>query len=267
MSFINIIGKTIKTIKSISGSDDTLNITDTDGSTESITINNVQTALSLNTLKRNTEYKIGDIAYSVNLPSWAVLECTTVGTSASIEPSFSSVQVGSTITDGMVTWTVRHRQDGHRVNDIWMTSGTFNKDGYLIDSILGTARFDVHLCDGNFGTPNLTNKFIMGSASIGSTGGANNLALTIDNLPSHSHSASAQTDEAGAHSHAYNAVQGGNIQSGTSDGRYSDPRNANTSTDGAHMHNVTVIIGNTGSGKEIDNRPSFYTLAFVKKIK
>jgi hypothetical protein len=46
MSFINIIGKTIKTIKGISGSDDTLNITDTDGSTESIIINNVKNAVS-----------------------------------------------------------------------------------------------------------------------------------------------------------------------------------------------------------------------------
>ena len=46
MSLINIIGKTIKTIKSISGSDDTLNITDTDGSAESIIINNVKNAVS-----------------------------------------------------------------------------------------------------------------------------------------------------------------------------------------------------------------------------
>ena len=44
-----------------------------------------------NQLQRNKEYKVGDIAYSPNLPSWAYLECVTAGTTGSTEPDFSSV--------------------------------------------------------------------------------------------------------------------------------------------------------------------------------
>ena len=46
MGFINIIGKTIETIKNISGTNDTLTITDTNGNTESIIINNVNNSVS-----------------------------------------------------------------------------------------------------------------------------------------------------------------------------------------------------------------------------
>ena len=228
---------------------------------------------SINLLGRGIAYAAGDMKESESLPSWAVLECTKAGTSASTEPSFSSVQVGSTITDGTVTWTVRHRQDGHRINDIWMTSGTFNTDGYLIDATLGTARLDVHLCDGNLGTPNLANKFIMGSASIGSTGGANSLTLSVSNMPSHNHGASA--DVQGNHTHSPLYAGGSNSDNGDP-GNYfmSNPEgyngtqemaNSSTGAAGAHSHNIS--IGYSGGNAAFDNRPAFYTLAFVKKIK
>lgn len=230
----------------------------------------------INLLGRGIAYAVGDMKESESLPSWAVLECTTAGTSASTEPSFSSVQVGSTITDGTVTWTVRHRQDGHRINDIWMTSGTFNTDGYLIDATLGTARLDVHLCDGNLGTPNLANKFIMGSASIGSTGGTNSLTLTTANMPSHNHGASAWSDTHGAHHHGaygddgssgpYGLYNASRTNAGSNSVDYNNPT-WNTSTDGDHSHSIGVSIGYSGGNTAFDNRPSFYTLAFVKKIK
>ena len=228
---------------------------------------------SINLLGRGIAYAAGDMKESESLPSWAVLECTTAGTSARTEPSFSSVQIGSTVTDGTVTWTVRHRQDGHRVNDIWMTSGTFSADGYLIDATLRTARLDVHLCDGNLGTPNLANKFIMGSASIGSTGGANSLTLTTDNMPSHTHSASADTQGNHTHSPLYagsSTADHGDIGPyfETSDREYNGVigmGNSSTGAAGAHSHNISV--GYSGGNAAFDNRPEFYTLAFVKKIK
>ena len=233
---------------------------------------------SINLLGRGNAYAAGDMKESESLPSWAVLECTTAGTSASTEPSFSGVQVGSTVKDGTVTWTVRHRQDGHRINDIWMTSGTFDSNGYLIDATLKTARLDVHLCDGNLGTPNLANKFIMGSASIGSTGGTNSITLTTNNMPSHTHGASASSDVQGAHHHGtwgdygaagapYGVYDGNNNHLGSHGGVDSDNPTFNTSTDGAHSHNIGVSIGYSGGNAAFDNRPSFYTLAFVKKIK
>lgn len=45
-------------------------------------------------LSRNTAYKVGDIAYSPNLPSYLYLECTTAGTTGATEPDMSTVSGG-----------------------------------------------------------------------------------------------------------------------------------------------------------------------------
>lgn len=45
-------------------------------------------------LSRNTAYKVGDIAYSPNLPSYLYLECTTAGTTGATEPDMSTLSGG-----------------------------------------------------------------------------------------------------------------------------------------------------------------------------
>ena len=82
-----------------------------------------------------------------------------------------------------------------------------------------------YLCDGTNGTPNLVDRFIVGSKTdsggthdIGDTGGANSLTLSTSNIPSHTHSFSATTSSAGSHNHT-----------GT------------TSTDGSHYHANGVV--------------------------
>jgi|GEM_PF-2433481 len=65
------------------------------------------------------------------------------------------------------------------------------------------------LCDGNNGTPNLTNRFIVGAGGSykpKDVGGQDTYSLTEDQLPAHSHSASATADP---HAHAYYAVPPG----------------------------------------------------------
>ena len=57
-----------------------------------VTVSNVDVFFML--LKRNKAYKVGDIAYSPKLPSWARLECVVAGTTGSAEPDFSSVENG-----------------------------------------------------------------------------------------------------------------------------------------------------------------------------
>ena len=51
-----------------------------------------ETTSYTNRLQRNKDYKVGDIAYSPNLPSWAYLECVTAGTTGATEPDFSEVK-------------------------------------------------------------------------------------------------------------------------------------------------------------------------------
>jgi hypothetical protein len=45
------------------------------------------------------------------------------------------------------------------------------------------------ICDGQNGTPNLVNMFLRGAGSSGTIGGADSVALTANNLPSHNHGA------------------------------------------------------------------------------
>lgn len=56
--------------------------------------------------QNSTAYSVGDVAFSASLPSGLVLKCTTGGTTAATEPSFSGAEVGGTVTDGTVTWAV-----------------------------------------------------------------------------------------------------------------------------------------------------------------
>jgi microcystin-dependent protein len=58
------------------------------------------------------------------------------------------------------------------------------------------------LCDGTNGTPDMTNRFVMGTATPGSAGGSNSLSLTVNNMPSHAHTAPSHTHASAAHNHS-----------------------------------------------------------------
>lgn len=45
---------------------------------------------ALQTLERNTAYKVGDIAYTTQLPAGFYLECVTAGTTGNDEPTFKT---------------------------------------------------------------------------------------------------------------------------------------------------------------------------------
>lgn len=58
------------------------------------------------------------------------------------------------------------------------------------------------LCNGQNNTPDLTDKFVLGAGNnynVGNIGGASEHMLTIEEMPSHSHSGI--TEQAGSHSH------------------------------------------------------------------
>lgn len=90
------------------------------------------------------------------------------------------------------------------------------------------------ICDGTKGTPNLTDKFVMGAgtAAVGATGGANSLTLTEAQMPAHSHggtTGSANRD----HSHS----------GSTSEADRDHTHSGSTSQgDSNHTHNVGAFI-------------------------
>lgn len=159
------------------------------------------------------------------------------------------------------------------------------------------------LCNGLNGTPNLQDRFIVGagnSYAVGATGGAATVALTVDQLPSHSHGASAWTDQQGSHQHGGGTSGVGDHQHispwGESDARgatwgvsggtgyqgsgqtdwdnyqyMTSPagnhsHSITTDWQGQHGHNVGVSIGSTGSGNAHENRPPYYALAYIMKL-
>ena len=109
----------------------------------------------------------------------------------------------------------------HETNDISATSGSLTIDGGstipsgVIVMWSGT-NADIPsgwaLCDGNNGTPNLVDRFILArsaASNTNSTGGGNTVTLAEANLPSHSHGmSSVTTGGAGSHSHNFNANTG-----------------------------------------------------------
>ena len=85
-------------------------------------------------------YIIGDVKHSPTLPSYAYLECIVAGTTAAAEPTWPSV--GSTVTDGTVTWTVRDKRvaDAQFDNSTKLVTSKFLKQaGLQASSILGIA--------------------------------------------------------------------------------------------------------------------------------
>nr|DAI78028.1 MAG TPA: hypothetical protein [Caudoviricetes sp.] len=61
---------------------------------------------SLNIRKSNATYVSGDIVISPELPKGAALFCSGGGNTALSEPDFSKAEIGSTFSDGSVTWEV-----------------------------------------------------------------------------------------------------------------------------------------------------------------
>lgn len=127
------------------------------------------------------------------------------------------------------------------------------------------------LCDGNNGTPNLTDKFVIGAGStysVGETGGESVHTLTIDEMPSHSHSGT--TGQNGNHSHRIGTdkdttyVTYGDCWSVHNSSTGAAYYNGSTTSDGNHTHSFTT--NNTGGNQAHNNMPPYYSLCYIMKI-
>jgi microcystin-dependent protein len=123
------------------------------------------------------------------------------------------------------------------------------------------------LCDGTSGTPNLVDRFILGTATeieIGDTGGSNSVTLTTQQIPSHTHTAT--TNTTGAHTHTVEALADGNRIIDSSAGGFVSTAKVTATTSSSGNHSHTVTVDNTGGGEAHENRPAFYKLAFIIKV-
>lgn len=127
------------------------------------------------------------------------------------------------------------------------------------------------ICDGTNGTPNLIGKFIKASTTSGETGGKNEITLTIDNIPSHSHalSGSVNTSTDGAHSHTYTAPKQGMSDNANDRNVMESSESSTTSTAGSHYHSVNLsglITSSVGGNQPVKIEPSYYSLIYIMKI-
>lgn len=128
------------------------------------------------------------------------------------------------------------------------------------------------LCNGNNGTPDLRNRFIVGAGADSSgiamttitgsdtkTGGSKDAPVVA-----HTHTGSTTTN--GEHTHIYHRYTGTDILYGTiwndnNDGRYWDDP---TGSSGSHNHSFTTDV--TGASRDNANLPPYYAIAFIMKV-
>lgn len=152
------------------------------------------------------------------------------------------------------------------------------------------------LCDGNNGTPNLQDRFIVGagnSYTVGDTGGSDSVAITETQLPAHGHSFSATTSNGGSHGHtgSTNTTGSHNHSVSIKDGTHYNIANStlsggatgNSTTDyvnhggdhshsvsidsnGSHSHSISGTTSSIGNGESHENRPPYYALAYIMKL-
>lgn len=151
------------------------------------------------------------------------------------------------------------------------------------------------LCNGQNGTPDLRDRFVVGAGSTynpGNTGGSKDaivvahthgFSATTGSSGNHSHSGS--TNTTGAHTHNVWRGQSSGVSSGCDGngfqgsvlGGCSDLANAarsngnhshtlSTNTTGAHTHSVSGTTASSGSSGNNANLPPYLALAFIMKL-
>lgn len=118
-------------------------------------------------------------------------------------------------------------------------------------------------------------RFLLGSGggyNLGWTGGAANIALTVANLPSHTHSAtqSAHAHTQPAHSHVITTYEGGN-RPGVSNYNAGYSTMGTQATAGAGGENTgaaqpAITVGYTGSGAAFSIMPPYIVVNIWKRI-
>lgn len=139
-------------------------------------------------------------------------------------------------------------------------SGVFDSGGFPIDSNTGKARTDWHKCDGTNNTPNLQDKFIVCAGSrypVATTGGSTSYeftmevlehALTIDEMPAHTHKFNFANNEDGS----------GAVTSGWDSGYIGEVRSVGGNK--PHKHDYKFEYPDV-------IEPPYYALAYIMKIK
>ena len=111
------------------------------------------------------------------------------------------------------------------------------------------------LCDGSNGTPDLRGRFVVGYNpndgdynAPGRTGGEKTITLTVDQIPSHNHNNRVKTV-------GYALSWNDSCEAATHDGQ------------GKNNGWQDISGQSTGGGQAHENRPPYYTLCYIMRVK
>jgi microcystin-dependent protein len=129
------------------------------------------------------------------------------------------------------------------------------------------------ICNGENGTPDLRNRFIVsiGNYKLGDIGGLDAVKLEVNNLPTHNHNFNVKLDNAGDHTHIFKIRYGvrrivhRNIGTGDTVVHDGTHRRISSNT-GNHSHKINFNINNTGGNQPHENRPPYYALFYIMKL-
>jgi len=170
-------------------------------------------------------------------------------------PSIQTLQFGEPAVSSDIANDIK--LPGLQQSNIERNTTTFNlPKGVIVAWNSEIAPVGWALCDGTNGTPNLQGRFILGSnmnRSIGTIGGVETVALSVDQIPPHSHNLllnSACFKDGGCDSRR--SVDGTNI-------KYDAVKEKEVSK-------YDYQPQSTGGGKPHENMPPFYTLTYIMKL-
>jgi microcystin-dependent protein len=129
------------------------------------------------------------------------------------------------------------------------------------------------ICNGQNGTPDLRNRFIVGAGSnykLNDTGGADTVVLNVNQLPAHSHNVSCsngRTNDTGNHNHGVTVREHSqDLRGRTNEGILNNNGgDVNSSNDGNHTHNCHITINNIGGNHPHENRPPYFALIYIMR--
>jgi microcystin-dependent protein len=130
------------------------------------------------------------------------------------------------------------------------------------------------ICNGENGTPDLRNRFIVGlggNYKLADKGGLDMVKLETPQLPPHNHPFNIVLGNAGNHSHTFNIRFGvrrivHRWSGGGDTVVHEGVSNRTTSDSGNHSHTISVNVNNTGGDQPHENRPPYYALFYIMKL-
>lgn len=223
------------------------------------------------------ELATNEIVRSPSMPANTAAKVTTSGITGTLEPTWA--EQGASVTDnGVVYMMIRHCQEAATADEgkagtdtaKYVTPAVLKKVlqayllsiypvGYVYTSTVSTS--PSVLFGGTWEAMEPGRVLVSAGAAAtgtiytaGETGGEEKHQLTVGELASHNHSASGTAQSAGAHTHTY----------GGADNTTTDPRGGlnlasnnkltivnrcTTSVDGAHTHDLTITVNNSGNSQ------------------